>query len=55
MIVIGAVYIVPWNLAYRRHSYKGAGAYIWLRAPRLLYQALFYKYQISFIDSETLT
>ena len=43
---------IPYNLAYRRRSYKGAGAYIRIKAPRRLYPALFFKYQISYIDSE---
>ena len=49
---IQCVEVVPYNLTYRHRSYKGAGAYIRIKAPWRLYPALFFKYHISYIDSE---
>ena len=39
---------LPYNLAYRSRSYKGAGAYIRIKEPWRLYPAQFFEYRISY-------
>ena len=39
---------LTYNLAYKRRSYKGAGAYIRIKAPWRLYPAQYFEYRISY-------